>query len=43
MVDTAVMFGANRTRAESELLDALQFEIELAKVYQSVYFEFFEN
>lgn len=32
MIDVAVMFGANRTRAVSELHDALQFEIELAKV-----------
>lgn len=32
MIDVAVIFGANRTTAESELHDALQFEIELAKV-----------
>ena len=32
MIDVAVMFGANRSRAEKELFDALQFEIELAKV-----------
>lgn len=33
MVDAAVMFGANRTAAEHELLDSLNFEIELAKVF----------
>lgn len=32
MVDVAVMFGANRTRAEKEMTDVLKFEIELAKV-----------
>lgn len=32
MVDAAVLFGANRTNAELELLDALNFETELAKV-----------
>lgn len=32
MVDTAVMFGANRTTAEQELLQSLQFEIDLSKV-----------
>lgn len=32
MVDAAVMFGANRTAAEHELLDSLNFEIALAKV-----------
>lgn len=32
MVDAAVIFGANRTVAEHDLLDSLKFEIELAKV-----------
>lgn len=32
MVDMAVIFGANRTNAEIEFLDVLQFEMELAKV-----------
>lgn len=32
MIDVAVMFGANRSTAETELRDTLQFEIELAKV-----------
>lgn len=32
MVDAAVIFGANKTVAELELLDSLKFEIELAKV-----------
>lgn len=32
MVDAAVIFGANRSVAEHELLDSLNFEIELAKV-----------
>lgn len=32
MVDNAVIFGANKTRAEAELKDALEFEIKLANV-----------
>lgn len=32
MVDSAVIFGADRSVAEVEMLDSLQFEIELAKV-----------
>lgn len=32
MVDAAVIFGANKSDAERELLDSLKFEIELAKV-----------
>lgn len=32
MVDAAIMFGANKSAAERELLDSLNFEIELAKV-----------
>lgn len=32
MVDAAIMFGANKSDAERELLDSLNFEIELAKV-----------
>lgn len=32
MVDAAVIFGANKSQAEHELLDSLKFEIELAKV-----------
>lgn len=32
MVDTAVIFNANRSNAKLELLDALQFEMDLAKV-----------
>lgn len=32
MVDAAVIFGANKSQAELELLDSLKFEIELAKV-----------
>lgn len=35
MVDAAVIFGANKTDAERELLDSLKFEIELAKVVSS--------
>lgn len=31
-VDLAVIFGANRERAEKEMLDALNFEIALANV-----------
>lgn len=32
MVDAAVMFGANKTRAQIDLYIALQLEIVLAKV-----------
>lgn len=32
MVDSAVVFGANKTVADVELLDSLRFEMELAKV-----------
>lgn len=32
MVDTAVIFGAERADAEFELLESLRFEMELAKV-----------
>lgn len=32
MVDTAVMLGADRNRAETELWESLQFEISLAHV-----------
>lgn len=32
MVDVAVMLGANRTRAEIDMWESLQFEIKLAKV-----------
>lgn len=32
MIDIAVIFGANRSRAEIEMTDVLKFEIELAKV-----------
>lgn len=36
MVDAAVIFGANKTNAEFEFLDVLQFESELAKVTQEL-------
>lgn len=32
MVENAVIFGANRTRAEEEMKDALELEIKLANV-----------
>lgn len=32
MVDAAVIFGANKINAETESLNVLQFEMELAKV-----------
>lgn len=32
MVDLAVIFGAERERAETELLDVLEFETSLANV-----------
>lgn len=36
MVDAAVIFGANRSVAERELMDSLNFETELAKVIQNL-------
>lgn len=35
MVDTAVIYGAERATAEKELLEALEFEIKLANVRMS--------
>ena len=35
MVDTAVILGADKTRAEEELKESLEFEIKLAKVINS--------
>lgn len=32
MVETAVLFGANRTLAQKELMQVLEFEVALAKV-----------
>ncbi|KAG5671202.1 hypothetical protein PVAND_001411 [Polypedilum vanderplanki] len=32
MIDVAVMFGADKKRAEKEMKEALEFEIELAKI-----------
>lgn len=32
MVDNAVIFGADRARAEIEMKDALEFEMKLANV-----------
>lgn len=38
MVDVAVIYGAERSRAERELLDSLNFEIALANVrVKSIY------
>lgn len=36
MVDTAVLLGANRTVAEKDFQDVLDFEISIAKVKQSI-------
>lgn len=33
MLDVAVELGANRSNSENELKSALQFEIEIAKVF----------
>lgn len=35
MVDMAVIYGADRTRAERELMDSLNFEIALANVSEN--------
>lgn len=32
MVENAMIFGANKTQAEAELYDALEFEMKLASV-----------
>lgn len=32
MVETAVLFGANRTLAQKELMQVIDFEVALAKV-----------
>lgn len=32
MVDMAVLFGAEKSRAETEMLDSINFEIALANV-----------
>lgn len=32
MVDVAVIFGADRSRAEKEMKDSLEFEMQLANV-----------
>lgn len=37
MVDMAVLFGAERTRAVNELRQSLQFEIDLANVSMEYY------
>lgn len=33
MVNAAVLFGANKSTAELELMNTLQFEMKLAKVF----------
>lgn len=40
MVDTAVIYGAERAVAEIELREALEFEIALANVSMSLSFHF---
>lgn len=37
MVDLAVILGAERTRAEAELFESLNFEIALANVHKKIY------
>lgn len=37
MVDIAVIYGADRSRAESELMDSLNFEIALANVNRNLF------
>lgn len=36
MIDIAVIFGADRSNAEYELLESLRFEMELAKVSNKI-------
>lgn len=40
MVDVAVIFGANKSEAEDELLKSLNFEIELAQVIEDFGYQF---
>lgn len=40
MVDMAVIYGADRSRAERELMDSLNFEIALANVSEMSFFYF---
>lgn len=37
MVDTALLLGSEKSRAEKEMMDALQFEIALANVIRMKY------
>lgn len=39
-VDLAVLFGAERTRAETEMAEVLEFEFELAEVTSDLWFKF---
>lgn len=42
MIDAAILFGANKTMAEQQLYNTLQFEMELAKVRvlsRNIFFE----
>lgn len=42
MVDIAVIYGAERSRAEQELLDSLNFEIALANVGLFLHLKFID-
>lgn len=38
MVDIAVIYGADRSRAKKELMESLEFEIKLAKIVSTTNF-----
>lgn len=38
LIDIAVMFGANRTRAEIEMAELIEFELKMANVSASIFF-----
>lgn len=42
MVENAIVFGANRSQAENEMKEALEFEIKLANVKIYFFFEVFQ-
>lgn len=38
LIDIAVMFGANRTRAEIEMAESIEFELKMANVSANIFF-----
>lgn len=42
MVDMAEKFGANRTRAQIELMESLDFEVKMSTVSTVLFIEYFK-